>query len=112
MPKRYEVRAAPGAHNSFWRSGRQFFQSVPTILSEDELTDAIQAERMLVVTPIEDGPSALDEMTIAELTAYAGENGIDLGDARKKADILEAIQAVEADSARNQDDGDESETTD
>lgn len=35
-------------------------------------------------------------MTVPELKEYAASNGIDLGDARKKADILEAIQNANA----------------
>lgn len=36
---------------------------------------------------------AIDEMTVAELKQYATDNGIDLGDATKKADILAIIAA-------------------
>lgn len=36
----------------------------------------------------------LDEMTVAELKAVAEQQGIDLGNAKKKADILKAIRAV------------------
>lgn len=39
---------------------------------------------------------ALDEMTVLELKAYAKKNGIDIGDARKKAEILKAIRGVNA----------------
>ena len=35
---------------------------------------------------------AAEEMTVAELKAYAAENNIDLGEATKKADILAAIK--------------------
>lgn len=38
----------------------------------------------------------LSKMNVADLKAYAEANGIDLGDASKKADILAAIQAAEA----------------
>jgi Rho termination factor, N-terminal domain. len=38
----------------------------------------------------------LEDMTAAELKAYAKEHEIDLGDATKKPDILAAIQAAEA----------------
>lgn len=37
----------------------------------------------------------LEAMTVAELKAYAEENGIDLGKAKKKAAIIEAIKAAE-----------------
>lgn len=35
---------------------------------------------------------AVEEMTVAELKAYAAANNIDLGEATKKADILAAIK--------------------
>jgi hypothetical protein len=34
----------------------------------------------------------LSEMSVKELKAYADENGIDIGDATKKAEIITAIQ--------------------
>lgn len=37
----------------------------------------------------------LEEMTVAQLKAYAAENGIDMNGATKKADIIEAIKAAE-----------------
>ncbi len=37
-------------------------------------------------------PKSLDKMTVDELKAYAEANGIDLGDAKNKSDILEAIK--------------------
>ena len=39
--------------------------------------------------------SSLEEMTVANLKAYAAENGIDLGTATRKAAIIEAIKAAE-----------------
>lgn len=39
---------------------------------------------------------AVDDMTIDELKAYAADNGIDLGGATLKADILAAVKAAEA----------------
>ena len=38
---------------------------------------------------------SLEEMTVANLKAYAAENGIDLGTATRKAAIIEAIKAAE-----------------
>ena len=37
----------------------------------------------------------LDSMTVAELRSYAADNEIDLGDATRKADILEVIAGAE-----------------
>lgn len=38
------------------------------------------------------GPKALDDHTVAELRGIADDEGIDLGDASKKADIVAAIE--------------------
>lgn len=40
----------------------------------------------------------LTEMTVKQLVEYADENGYDLGDATKKADIIQAILAAEEDT--------------
>lgn len=42
----------------------------------------------------EEPEQELDTMTVAELKAVAEQRGIELGDAKKKADILKAIKAV------------------
>ena len=47
------------------------------------------------VEPVTDGPKAISDMRVDELKAYADENGIDLGDARKKLDILATIVEAE-----------------
>ena len=38
----------------------------------------------------------IDEMTVAQLKTYAAEKGIDLGEAKGKADIIDAIKTAEA----------------
>lgn len=43
----------------------------------------------IVIAP--DGARSLDDMSVNELTAFAEEKGIDLGDAKKKGDIRAAI---------------------
>jgi len=40
----------------------------------------------------------LDEMTVAELKEYAEQHGIDLGEAKKKVEILTVIHAAVSDS--------------
>lgn len=44
---------------------------------------------------LDDAPSGFETMTNDQLKAYAETNGIDLGGATKKADIIAAIQAAE-----------------
>ncbi|PSK96694.1 hypothetical protein CLV30_12576 [Haloactinopolyspora alba] len=47
------------------------------------------------------GEKPLDKLKVPELRAYAADQGIDLGDASKKADILAAIEAATEDSGAN-----------
>lgn len=43
-------------------------------------------------------PPSIGEMTVAELRAHAADNGIDLGDATRKADIIAAIELAGEDA--------------
>lgn len=53
-------------------------------------------ERNQVVEKPEETPEkTIDEMTVAELKAYAEAHGYDLNAATRKADILERIKAIE-----------------
>jgi len=52
----------------------------------------------------------LDELSVRELRAYATEHDIDLGDAKKKADIVAAIRA--ADAGPDEDEQDDAEDRD
>lgn len=62
-------------------------------LEHFEVKEAIKKGHLTVVEggKTED-PKAVEDMTVAELKAYAAENNIDLGEATKKDDILAAIQ--------------------
>lgn len=44
------------------------------------------------------GEGGISDMTVKELKAYAAEKGIELGEAKTKADIVAAIEAAEAES--------------
>lgn len=48
--------------------------------------------------PTEEASNGLADMTIADLRAYADDHGIDLGDARLKADIIHAIEESEGEA--------------
>lgn len=53
-------------------------------------------ESLVEVTgEVEKAPKEIGEMTIAELRDYAAENNVDLGDAKKRDELLEVIQAAE-----------------
>ena len=60
-------------------------------------TPEIAAERAkILVTNDKTGEESvdLDGMTVAQLRDFARENGIDIGDATKKQDIIDAIVAA------------------
>lgn len=60
-----------------------------------EIVSGDEAGKTAVINP-EGGGLDLEGMTVVELKALAAENGIDLGDATLKADIIAAIElAVE-----------------
>lgn len=79
----------------------------PVEVTDKEIAHPIIAAKIKagILTLTEDSKPAaaaddqLSEMTIKELQAYADANGIDLGDATKKADILAAINAAEAEES-------------
>lgn len=47
------------------------------------------------IATVPENPKTIEEMTIAELKEYAAENDINLGDAKKRDEILEVIQPAE-----------------
>lgn len=66
------------------------FEYVP-----DTLEEAAEKAK-IIVTDKETGEEGfnLDGMTVAQLKEFAKENGIDIGDATKKQDIIDAIVAA------------------
>lgn len=50
---------------------------------------------MEVAEEAEGGTKGIDDMTVKELIAYAQERGIELGEASKKADILDVLKNAE-----------------
>lgn len=61
-----------------------------------EMEDEHVNESLVKVTgEVEKSPKTVEEMTVPELKDYAAEKTIDLGDAKKRDDILEVIQAFE-----------------
>lgn len=61
---------------------------------------AVSEEHWSLTSPeyeVIDSPEAapsLEDMTVTELREYATENSIDVGDASRKADIIEAIRGA------------------
>ena len=73
---------------------------------EDHEPDRTEQEREDHEQPEQEQPDILDGMTVAQLKEYARENGIDLGNAKKKADILATIKnAGSQDVIKNDSDG-------
>lgn len=64
--------------------------ALPDGVAEDSLKHLLSLDMIAEVQEAE----PLGSMTVDELKAHAAENGIDLGDARTKADIMAAIQAT------------------
>lgn len=61
------------------------------------LEDAVQGAAPLMAEPVEENEAAeLSFLTIEQLKAYAADNGISLGKATKKAEIIALIEAAEA----------------
>ncbi len=60
--------------------------------AREEVTNAEANEAAKEEAEKEANAVAVEEMTVAELKAYAAANNIDLGEATKKADILAAIK--------------------
>jgi len=75
-----------------------------TAVTEDDCTAQTDAQTGAVDMPADvdgsasadDSTADLEKMTVADLTEYAEIEGIDLGDARLKAEIIAAIVAGEA----------------
>ena len=64
-----------------------------SLLDHFEVKEGIKRGHLTVVEGGKDEiGKALEDMTVAELKAYAAENNIDLGGATKKEDILAVIQ--------------------
>lgn len=63
------------------------------VLDTPEMADE---KAKILVTDAETGDESfnLDGMTVAQLKEFAKENGIDIGDATKKQDIIDAIVAA------------------
>lgn len=61
--------------------------------SSFEMKDEHVNESLVTVTgEVETVPKTIDEMTVAELKSHAELNEIELGDAKKRDDILEVIK--------------------
>ena len=68
--------------------------------------DHVDASLVKVLGDVVKKPKTIDEMTVAELKAYAAENEIDLGDAKKRDDFVDAIKKEEvARAAAGKNDG-------
>lgn len=74
------------------REGENYLSAGEVVEVDAELGEALleQTGNYVLVVDVEDD---LDTFTVPELRDYASRNGIDLGGARRKADILAAIAA-------------------
>lgn len=91
--------------DGFRRAGVEH-SSTPTLYADGHFTKeqlaALGAEPMLIIQPVGLEPEGIppkpwDNMTVAELKAYAAAKQIDLGGATRRDDIAMAIAAAEGD---------------
>ena len=61
----------------------------------EALTDVIEADYEEIKQELKE-PKTVEDMTVSELKDYADKNEIDFGDAKKRDDLLAAIQEFEA----------------
>ncbi len=77
--------------------GQDLYRAGDEATISEEVFESI--EDLKVIEPkferIEKVPKTIEEMTVPELKKYAKDNNIDLGDAKKQKELLEAIQAAE-----------------
>lgn len=57
---------------------------------------------VIVVGEVEKAPKQIEDYTVAELKAYADEKEIDLGEAKKRDELLEVILTFEAEAEGNE----------
>lgn len=75
--------------------GKDLYQKGETSTVGEDICDELVEKGVINegYEPIK--PKTVDEMTIPELREFATENSFDLGEAKKRDDILEAIQTAE-----------------
>lgn len=75
-------------HGGFWNGSR--------VVKVIETEDATVAEKYKVLgCTVETVEVALEKMNVAQLKKYAKDNGINIGDASKKEEILAVIEAAQ-----------------
>ncbi len=78
------------------KEARELIQDAPDCF--EFVPDTLKAEaedtKILADSEIDEESVNLDGMTVAQLKAFAKDNGIDIGEATKKQDIIDAIVAV------------------
>lgn len=74
------------------KASKKEFSCVDAVTEDDAVAEELEATA--------DGSEdvCLEEMTLDELKCFAADNGIDLGKATRKADIISVIEAAEAES--------------
>ena len=93
----FKIEKKPKTPNLVWDSAgnRPLCKFVKGVFETDDETLAEKLKEMGYTVTGKVDAKPLDKMTVDELKAYASEHGIDLGEATKKADILQTIQEAE-----------------
>lgn len=89
----YKVAAALVAVKNTDGALSYFYQGadVPDNFDADDLARLSEAGLIIDAEPDEPGGEPSDAWTVKQLKAYADAEGIDLGDARTKADVLSVL---------------------
>ena len=90
-------------HNKKVKYGDKFCPgNVPFLVKEEDVAELVAAGLKIASQEADDngdgdggGGKTIDDMTKAELKAYAESKQIDLGEAKKNADIIAVIKAAE-----------------
>lgn len=78
--------------------------NVVKLVGSEERAAALEAKGFTRLIESKPMPKTLDQMTVAELEAYAAERGIDLAELKTKAEKLARIEEVEARRVEDQKD--------
>lgn len=99
MAVMYEIKVTSNPNCCGIGAGGVQFAYGKATLPAGRLVDWFREHDGYEVTEVAENGSTvktIDKMTVAELKAYAADNGIDIGDADKKADIIGIIKDAEA----------------
>lgn len=93
----YTVKKTPKTPNIIWdaKAGKPLCKFEKGIIITNDEVVVSRLKELGYEVEGEPEAKSLDDMIVKELQAFAADKGIDLGDAKKKEDILNTIKAAE-----------------